>query len=51
MYQMKPFKHYIYYRDDKLDDIHTERQASDNNKNAFSTTSLSLRSNVIIIWI
>ena len=33
MYQMKPFKHYIYYRNDKLDCINAERQASDNNNN------------------
>ena len=31
MYQMKPFKHYIYYRNDKLDGINAERQAPDNN--------------------
>ena len=38
MYQMKPFNYYIYYRNDKLDYINEQRQASDYNENAFSTT-------------
>ena len=38
MYQLKPFKHYIYYRENnQLDGINTERQISDNNNNALST--------------
>ena len=51
MYQMTPFKHYFYYRNDKLDGIITKRQASSDNKNAFPRTLQSLRSNKIIIWI
>ena len=30
MYQMKAFNHYIYYRNNQLDDMNVEREMSDN---------------------
>ena len=42
MYQIKPFKHYIYYRNDKLDGINAEREISDNN----NKIALLIQSNI-----
>ena len=33
MYQLKPVKGYIYYRNNQLDGMKTDRQISDNNNN------------------
>ena len=33
MYQLKPFKRYIYYRNKQLDGMNTDRQIFDNNNN------------------
>ena len=33
MYQLKAFKHYIDYGNDKLDDMKAEREIYDNNSN------------------
>ena len=32
MYQLKAFKHYIYYGNNKLDGMNTEREIYDNSK-------------------
>ena len=46
MCQLKPFKHYIYSKDEQLDGMNN---TYDNN--VFSMTLPSLRSNKTIIWI